>query len=375
MRTARVRGADAGPGREGGAQRREVARCVDVERQRGGLRDGHARAAGPRAGGVTGERAHPEGGRERVRRVDQQGVRPAAVAIRHDHHGGRAGIALQQRGHLAGVERRAVAGDEQHPRGAAGGRRLDAELRSRRLAGLDRVGHDLHARLARGRGGALLRRDHDDVVEAGNGGQRGEHVTHHRGRQHGAVRRVDGRAEALLRAGERLHGQDGGGPNGPHSAPMLPGGASAERPREGERLRGQAPARIRIGHGHVRLQRRQPVRPLVGHQAVEQPVVVSGDPVRRERAAGPGEEGVRRALEHLAADERGDRDDGAAVVASASRTPGTARIGPIEMIGLEGPTTTASAPAMASSSSRGAAASAAPGTRRPPPGRPPARGS
>ena len=42
---------------------------------------------------------------------------------------------------------------------------------------------------------------------------------------------------------------------------------------------------------------------------------------------------------------------GAAAARSASRIPGTARIGPIEITGFEGPITIASAPAIASSTS------------------------
>ena len=45
---------------------------------------------------------------------------------------------------------------------------------------------------------------------------------------------------------------------------------------------------------------------------------------------------------------------------SASRTPGTARIGPIEITGLLGHTSTVSAPAIASSTPGAGAASSAP---------------
>src|SRR5258705_12137028 len=50
---------------------------------------------------------------------------------------------------------------------------------------------------------------------------------------------------------------------------------------------------------------------------------------------------------------------GAAVAASASTIPGTARIGPTDVTGLDGHTTTSSAPRLASTTSRAARAAAA----------------
>ena len=86
------------------------------------------------------------------------------VAVGDDHHAGVAG-AGQQRGDLARVERRAVAGHEQRAPRAAADRGGDAERRGVGLAGLGRIVDDVRARRARGGGGARLRGDDDQVVE------------------------------------------------------------------------------------------------------------------------------------------------------------------------------------------------------------------
>src|SRR3712207_8813279 len=56
-----------------------------------------------------------------------------------------------------------------------------------------------------------------------------------------------------------------------------------------------------------RLERREGVRSLVGHQAVEQAVVDRRDPVAGRRLTGPLEERRRRALEHRTADRKSTR--------------------------------------------------------------------
>ena len=120
-----------------------------------------------------------------------------------------------------------------------------------------------------------------------------------------------------------------------------PGGAQAFR--EGERLAGQphaaAPHRPcgcrSAGVG-------SPVDGLIGDDPVEQLAVeVAPRPPALSSSAAKAMNGRRRALEHLAADDRADRDDGRPAASSASRMPGTARIGPIETSGLEGPITIA----------------------------------
>ena len=79
---------------------------------------------------------------------------------------------------------------------------------------------------------------------------------------------------------------------------------------------------------------------------------------RRHRAsARPVHEVGGRALQHGAADDRRDRDDRRRRGPQRVAHPGTARIGPIEITGFDGPITIARAPEIASSTSADGAAS------------------
>ena len=70
---------------ERGAQRGEVAGRVDVELERRQAADAHGRAGGVRERRVAGEGAGAEGRRDDGWRVEQQRVRPRAVAVGDDH--------------------------------------------------------------------------------------------------------------------------------------------------------------------------------------------------------------------------------------------------------------------------------------------------
>ena len=237
---------------ERGLQRGEVAGRVDVELERRQPPDAHGRPGAGRQRGVAGERARPEGGHDRRRRVEQQRVRARAVAVGHDHH-----ARLRRREELVDlgrVQRRAVAGNEEDPRGpardggphaASGGRRTAPPRRDRARP---RPPSTLAAMPGR------LRRHHDHAVQPPHHAERIEHVRGHRLRELRAV--VDGGAEALLRATEGLDGEDG---DGSHRAgdltraarrrtPASPARHGGGRPRRPSRRRSRASApRSRAG--------------------------------------------------------------------------------------------------------------------------------
>ena len=122
--TARVRA--AAPGRASSAVRR-AARSAGVSTSspsEGSSADLDLGARGARERGVAGERTGAERRRHDLRRLEQQRVRPGAVAVGDDHH---AATALEQRRHLSWVERRAVA------RARAGRARRPAPVRRRSL--------------------------------------------------------------------------------------------------------------------------------------------------------------------------------------------------------------------------------------------------
>ena len=134
-------GARARPrAREDGAQRGEVLGGVDVEQQAGQL-DRAPRGAG-RGGAraVALEAARAEARLDHRRRGEQQGVGALAVAVGDGGHrrGRRGGV--QQRLDRVAVERRAVAGHQQHALVAVRDRLLDPDERGGALAGLVRIG-------------------------------------------------------------------------------------------------------------------------------------------------------------------------------------------------------------------------------------------
>jgi hypothetical protein len=120
------------------------------------------------------------------------------VAVGDDHDRGVAGRAGEQLGDLVGVDGRAVAGDEQRALGAALEGGVDPAAHGRGLADLLRVVHDRRAGLFCGSGGERLGGHHYDIVDLGDGGQRGQHVGHHRGRELLAIPAADHVAKPLL---------------------------------------------------------------------------------------------------------------------------------------------------------------------------------
>ena len=358
--------ASAAPARASAAQRGEVARRVDVELERRRLRDAHARpAAAPR--GVARERAGPNAGLDRARRREPQRVRARAVPVGHDHHVRRR-RSRRAAADLARVERRAVARDEQHARSAP-----RAARRSPRAAAADwpaSTGRRPRARPRRApppprRGSAVTT---ITSSSPGTRAQRVEHVADHRGgqRRRGRADRPPSPRRCLARPKDLT---------GRTAAVRIARRRPAQRERELERLVRDPAARVGVGHRDVGLERRQRVGALVGHEPVEQPVVARRS--RRSRAAGRPTRGTPRSAPSATGRRRAARPPRPAGhdARSASRIPGTARIGPIEMTGFDGPMTTARARASASSTCGVGAASARRGTRRPRSARPRARGS
>ena len=169
------------------------------------------------------------------------------------------------------------------------------------------------------------------------------------------------RCQPLLGGGEALDREDG---DVASSRPCEATGGESRRsrarprPRRGGRRRrpsGSASPgrRISAGGGSG--------SPASTTIAVDQPGVEGGDAGGGGRAADAAHEAVGRALDDLAGDVGADRDDRARRAAAiASRTPGTARIGPMLITGLEGPMTIASASRRAASDLRGRAAASDP---------------
>ena len=153
--TARVRGAAPGRAASARAQRLEVARRVDVERQRGGLGDATRGAGRGRAGGVAREGARAEGGATAPGGAISSALVPLPWRSGDDHDRGLRGRQREQGGHLGRVQRRGS-----RPARAARARRRARprtpmpQLRGGRLAGLVRIGHDVRARSPRGLGRA-----------------------------------------------------------------------------------------------------------------------------------------------------------------------------------------------------------------------------
>ena len=109
--------------------------------------------------------AGPEAGGDHVGRREQQRVRAAAVAVGHDDDGGRGDRAGDELVDLGGVQRRAVAGHEQHALEAALQRPVDAERGGVGVAAVVVV-DVLGVVGARPALGAALAGHHDHVVDA-----------------------------------------------------------------------------------------------------------------------------------------------------------------------------------------------------------------
>ena len=122
------------------------------------------------------------------------------------------------------------------------------------------------------------------------------------------------------------------------------------------RMRASRPASRRRWPGSVISvggpQRRKRRDGLVADDAREQVAVTGGDPFGAQRQSRPVHERLRRPLDHAAVDDRRDGDDRRRGCSQRVSSPGTARIGRIEMIGFDGPITIASARAIASSDLR-----------------------
>ena len=153
------------------------------------------------------------------------------------------------------------------------------------------------------------------------------------------------------------------------------GGRSRDQAAGRERLGGERPARGRVGHDRVRHPRPQPeLLDATGRRSV-----LDDRSRARRRAAGRGRRRRRptsrgRARSSIAA--AGPRRAWPATIgltattrsrraATAARIPGTARIGSIEMNGLDGAITTTSAAAIASSTPGAGRAASAPSKRMP----------
>ena len=211
--SARVRGAAPGqpPSACAGPRgRRACRRRAASERQ---PRDAHLGAGAGRQPGVPGERARAERRRHDGGRRQQQRVRPRAMPVGDDHDplGASAarGVAREQPADLGRVERRAVAGHEQHPLGAA------PAARRRRRAAPPRSAPPRRGRRSRAApasaaaaaacGSAVTTRT---AVEAADGAERLQHVADHRGGERRPLGRADALGQALLRA---IEGLDRGG--------------------------------------------------------------------------------------------------------------------------------------------------------------------
>ena len=145
------------------AQRREVVRRVDVEPERAARRRPAARRR--RRGRAPAWRANepsPNAGAITSGGVSSSALVPVPVAVGHDHD--RRRCAASSALDLVRVERRAVAGHEQHALGAALARRRDPE-RAPPPTGPPRPGRGRRARPRRARSAAWLGGDDDHLVE------------------------------------------------------------------------------------------------------------------------------------------------------------------------------------------------------------------
>ena len=316
------------------AQGGEVAGRVDVELQRRRVRHPHRHAGGRAERRVAGERARRRTMADRVGRRDQQRVRPAAVSVGHDHDAGAGSRRAAPR--APRVERGAVAGHEQHALGAARDRRADAARRRGRLACLVGIVDDDRAGRARRGRRALLRRDDDQLVEPVADARSAASTSPTIAAASSRGRAADRGAEPLLGLAEALDGQHR---RGPHARANL---SREPREREVERLSRHAAARRRLGHRHVGLERRQRAVGSSATRPVEQPAYSAAMPVGAERQARPRR---NTSVGPLSTCPRTSGETATTAAGRRAALPhaGSARIGPIEMTGLDGPITIAPA--------------------------------
>ena len=177
--------------------------------------------------------AGAEAGGDRVGRRQQQRVGARAVAVGDDDDVGRAHRAGHQLVDLARVQRRAVAGHEQHALVVALERPVDAGPRGVRVAAVV-VGDRLGVVGAGQRLGAVLAGDHDHLVDPLGAAQRVQHVADHGLGQRPAGAGVERLVQALLGVVEALDRQHRAGPHRtepPRSAGRPRPGAGARRRR------------------------------------------------------------------------------------------------------------------------------------------------
>ena len=106
------------------AQGIQIGARVDVEQQRRGTLQAHARPGVTGQGAVALAAVGPKARDDRVRRGEQQPVGAGAVTIGHDHHLRariRRGARRQERLQLGWIERGAVSRNAQHALHALGG--------------------------------------------------------------------------------------------------------------------------------------------------------------------------------------------------------------------------------------------------------------
>ena len=278
---------------------------------------------------------------DRVRRGSSERVRARAVAVGHDRDARPSGRVAQQAVQLAAVEQRRVARHEQHAVEAARER-----VRIPISAASDWPAWRCRARTVTRSpvrdGPAACRRSPPPPRRApGLGGAWRARRRTSPGRGPGAIAAAEHAGKALLGSAEALDGEDG-------DRAMAGRAAYDSQPlrRAGEVEHLAAPAAARPGALHERVghERRQAAR--TGSSAT------SPSTRRRRRAATPAAlrldagvlaERLRRALHGAPAHERAHGHHRRRRRASASRIPGRARIGPIEITGLDGPITIASA--------------------------------
>ena len=176
----------------------------------------------------------------------------------------------------AGIQRRAVPGHEQDPLRAARDRRPHAAQRRRGLARLDGIVHPLDAAPS----STPRRADATTITPSSPRTAPSASSTSPTIAAASSARSDPGGPQALLRAPERLDGEDG---DRTHRRARLP----PQRGREHQRLERDPAAGVGVAHLHVGLERRHAARPLVADQAVDQALVVGDDPVRVQRMPGP----------------------------------------------------------------------------------------
>ena len=261
---------------------------------------GDPRLAG--GGDVSGAAALAEGGPDRARRGEDEGVGPGPVAVGDDRRIGRRD-AGQEAVELARVEQRAVAGEEDdaaRPRGRPRARCRPGSPRSGRRRGCR---GSARRRFRGGGRRAGLVADDDGALDHPRRGDRLEHVGEHRRDELPAPVALDAGGEAALRLGESLDGEYRGRLQ---PSPEL---AARSRTMRASLARAAAPS-ISVGAASVGISSGGGSgSSLVDDHRVDQPGVERGDPARGRGPADRRHEPLGRPFDDLAGDVGADRDD------------------------------------------------------------------